>query len=313
MAGVIPTRDGDSAIRATDSDATQARLSAVRKQYLQDPFVHHFIQRPHLVPNRPPLINIGTYVRSESIDALITEWFSRFESNISVQIVSLGAGSDTRFWRLSNGPYATQLTQYIEVDFPEVTARKLATIRKNNDLLAITGDLVSEQGGTGCRSLKYHLVPADLREEPQNSLSALLEILDSQTPTLVIAECVFAYMPPSASERILLWFKGHFSPIGCMIYEMFALGDSFGTIMKENLRTRNIVLPGVDGYGDLESLCTRFAACGFKNPHAKTLKSLWLESIHQSEVQRVTRLEHVDEWEEILLVLDHYALSWAFE
>lgn len=95
-------QDGDAPIRATDSDASLARLSAVRLGYLVDPFIPNFVARPHLQPSRPPLINIGTYVRSESIDRLVASWIDICKSEgRKCQIVSLGAGSDTRFWRLS--------------------------------------------------------------------------------------------------------------------------------------------------------------------------------------------------------------------
>ena len=95
-------QDSDAPIRATDNDALLARLSAVQKGYLDDPFVNLFVPRAHLQPPRPPLINIGTYIRSESIDRLVESWAKICESGAKkFQIVSLGAGSDSRFWRLA--------------------------------------------------------------------------------------------------------------------------------------------------------------------------------------------------------------------
>jgi [phosphatase 2A protein]-leucine-carboxy methyltransferase len=94
--------DNDTSVRLTDSDAIIARLSAVQKQYLVDPYVKHFVPRAHLQPPRPPLINIGTFVRSAAIDDLVHQWLllSKQEGK-RCQIVSLGAGSDTRFWRIA--------------------------------------------------------------------------------------------------------------------------------------------------------------------------------------------------------------------
>jgi [phosphatase 2A protein]-leucine-carboxy methyltransferase len=90
--------DKDAAIRSTDGDAAQARLSAVNKGYFPDDiFIHHLVQRARFVPPRPPLINIGTFVRSTAIDALVNAWIHLSQ----VQIVSLGAGSDTRYFRLA--------------------------------------------------------------------------------------------------------------------------------------------------------------------------------------------------------------------
>ncbi len=94
--------EGDAAIRATDDDAALARLSAVRKGYLRDPFITPFVSRPHFQQPRPPLINIGTYVRSEGLDELVNGWLALTEQEgTRSQIVSLGAGSDTRFWRIA--------------------------------------------------------------------------------------------------------------------------------------------------------------------------------------------------------------------
>lgn len=94
--------DPDAAIRLTDSDAAAARLSAVQKQYLQDPFIKYLVPRAHLQTPRPPLINIGTFVRSTAIDDLVYQWLelSKQEGK-RCQIISFGAGSDTRFWRIA--------------------------------------------------------------------------------------------------------------------------------------------------------------------------------------------------------------------
>lgn len=98
----IGDRDPGASIRATDTDASHARLSAVYKQYLRDPFIASFVPRPHLVPARSPLINVGTYLRSEAIDELVLKWLEAASlAKTKVQIVSLGAGSDTRFWRIA--------------------------------------------------------------------------------------------------------------------------------------------------------------------------------------------------------------------
>lgn len=92
----------DNSIRLTDTDAAVARLSAAQKQYVQDPFIRHFVPRAHLQPPRPPLINIGTFVRSTAIDDLVEQWLVLSErAGQRCQVVSLGSGSDTRFWRIA--------------------------------------------------------------------------------------------------------------------------------------------------------------------------------------------------------------------
>jgi [phosphatase 2A protein]-leucine-carboxy methyltransferase len=97
-------QDPDAPVRQTDNDAAVARLSAAQKHYFDDPFVRHLVPRAHLQPSRPPLINIGTYVRTRGIEDLVEHWLGLVKKQgKTCQIISLGAGSDTRFWRLEVG------------------------------------------------------------------------------------------------------------------------------------------------------------------------------------------------------------------
>lgn len=94
--------DPDASIRLTDTDAAIARLSAVHKGYIHDPYIKHLVPRAHLQQPRPPLINIGTFVRGTAIDELVDQWLAvSSAAGVRCQIVSLGAGSDTRFWRVA--------------------------------------------------------------------------------------------------------------------------------------------------------------------------------------------------------------------
>lgn len=95
-------QDVDASIRLTDTDAALARLSAVNKGYLEDRFIKTMVPRAHLQLPGPPLINVGTFVRSTAIDHLVHGWLELAKhAGKSCQIVSLGAGSDTRFWRIA--------------------------------------------------------------------------------------------------------------------------------------------------------------------------------------------------------------------
>lgn len=110
--------DVDAAIRQTDTDAALARLSTVKRGYIEDPFISHLLPRAQFQPARPPLINIGTYVRSKSIDALVEQWLEFCEQqDTACQIVSLGAGSDTRFWRISVRASSLNLCRVVMVTF----------------------------------------------------------------------------------------------------------------------------------------------------------------------------------------------------
>jgi len=199
------------------------------------------------------------------------------------------------------------------------------SIKKSKDLCSVLGnpsEVYSSHGGTGLHSPKYHLLPVDLRLAPSETLENLLgSILSSSLPTLLLFECVLVYMSPESSRSLLRWFVDYFSKprlddedgsvLGCIVYEMFRLNDPFGRVMMSNLKTRNVLLPGTEPYPTLESLSTRFSDAGFQAARALTLREIRREYIEPGELERISKLELLDEIEELELVLDHYAISWG--
>ncbi|KAG5647072.1 hypothetical protein DXG03_001442 [Asterophora parasitica] len=322
-------RDADASIRLTDSDAAIARLSAVQKGYIHDPYITHFVPRAHLQHPRPPLINVGTFVRGTAIDDLVDQWLVTVgRLGRQCQIVSMGAGSDTRFWRVATGTHKDALATYVEIDFPEITTKKAMAIRKSKELNGVLGtspsDIRVNHGGTAIHAPKYHLLPADLRLPPATTLGNLLAtsdgaggsaILSPSLPTLLLFECVLVYMEPSSSDDVLRWFVEYFSPqetpLGALVYEMFGLGDSFGKVMVNNLKSRNVSLPGAEPYPTLETLPRRFLNTGFNGARALTLREIRRSCISAEELERLSTLEMLDEVEELDLVLEHYAVTWG--
>lgn len=141
----------DSIIRQTDTDASISRLSASSLGYLSDPFAPFFVSRTDLrgqPSRRPPIINIGTHVRTWSIDTLVREFLDGGGGKgkgKGKQIVSLGAGTDTRFFRLAKESEEKggrgELEKYVEIDFAEATSKKCRIVRQKGDLNKYLGDL----------------------------------------------------------------------------------------------------------------------------------------------------------------------------
>lgn len=132
--GVRPTTplDRDHIVQQTDIDASGSRLAAVLSGYLVDPYaalLHGGGENDH--PRRFPLINRGTYTRTTAIDDLVLQFLKSLPTTQKKQVVSLGAGSDTRYWRLKEtGGSCIRNWIYHELDFAEVARRKAERVKK---------------------------------------------------------------------------------------------------------------------------------------------------------------------------------------
>lgn len=287
---------------------------------------------------KPPLINVGTHHRTWGIDLLV----DRFLQSGGKQVVSLGAGSDTRFWRLMSRATPPDLAKYVEIDFPHLTspkAQRIARHRKLSQYLdspldpsATTTTAMPppgqhsykvSKGGTQLSSPLYTLIPLDLRpspSEPASSISSILTHhilpqLDPNLPTLFLAECLFPYMSPDDSKEIIKWFGETFHSCMGVVYEMVGLDDSFGNVMRRNLAVRNLSIPG-SIFSTPESQAGRFTSPvleggKFDSAGAKTLWQIREEDVGPEELQRISKLEILDEIEELRLVLEHYVIAWG--
>lgn len=154
-------RRADLAIRATDNDAMGSRLSAVMQGYIPaDPYTRLLASSEAstsaMLARRSPIINIGTYLRCMAVDRIVGRFLTQ-KGGGPKQIVSLGAGSDSRFWRLqSQDQLAEKLLHYIELDFPELTAAKIDRIRRNDALSSVLSHVSQIEKGE--IALKFSLV-----------------------------------------------------------------------------------------------------------------------------------------------------------
>lgn len=112
----IAANQADEAVRNTDSDALLSRLSALKLGYLPpEPYTQEFSTSSHsdygaplsrsdqsnTQARRSPLINIGTYLRCTTIDSEVEAFLKKRDT--PKQIISIGAGSDSRYWRIMVG------------------------------------------------------------------------------------------------------------------------------------------------------------------------------------------------------------------
>ncbi|XP_031411643.1 leucine carboxyl methyltransferase 1-like [Meleagris gallopavo] len=118
----------DEAVRGTCEDASVCKRFAVSVGYWKDPYIQYFVRQAK--ERKAPEINRGYYARVQGVSYLLEAFLKKTECNC--QIVNLGAGMDTLFWRLKDENLLPR--KYFEVDFPMIVARKIHNIKSKPPL-----------------------------------------------------------------------------------------------------------------------------------------------------------------------------------
>ncbi|RYP03385.1 hypothetical protein DL765_010520 [Monosporascus sp. GIB2] len=315
------SRNHDAVIQGTDTDAAVSRMSAVELGYLEDPFAQFFVQRPVVAAagggptRRLPIINRGTYVRTVALDRLISSFLSRVgqDEGQERQIVSLGAGTDTRCFRLFSQPAQAGLV-YHEIDFPAVASKKLQLVKDVPLLRKIMPDLVSE-GETWKQQLqnrcRYYCHGLDLRDLIKPD-SKPLDGLRTDIPTLLISECCLCYLETTQAKDVIKYFTDKIPTLSIILYEPIKPDDPFGRQMVSNLAGRHIRMPTLEDYKNSEQQHARLVEAGFEQVREMTVEEIWRTWIPEEEKERVDSLEGLDEVEEWNLIAGHYIVAWAW-
>lgn len=242
------------------------------------------------------------------------------------QIISLGAGSDTRVFRLFSADPKPNLV-YHELDFPVNTATKIKTIRSSPLLqralrIADTGDVTISPEGDAFHSDSYHIHPVDLRSLSKSSANSLLGV-DNTLPTLLISECCLVYLSPTDAVDVLSYFTNTLfppssatsaaTPLGLILYEPIRPHDRFGETMVSNLAARGIHLQTLHRYASLGLQKKRLQDSGFDaGQGAADVDFIWDRWVSEAEKERVAALEMLDEIEEWKLLASHYCVAWGW-
>ncbi|KAK5117208.1 hypothetical protein LTR85_008976 [Meristemomyces frigidus] len=300
----------DKIVQQTDNDASSSRRSAVALGYLDDRHAKTFLAQGEQIVRRYPIINRGTYVRTTAIDNLVRR-FLQHEPKQRKQIVSLGAGSDTRFWRFSSEDASASFAEvnYHELDFEANVNQKRASTRQSSSLSEITQK--AEKKGW-----RYHLHALDLRTLTNKSPPPIPG-LDPELPTLMLSECCLCYLPPDTAASVLQYFTMNLKgPLALALYEPIRPFDAFGKTMVSNLASRGIHLQTLKRYGSLEAQRQRLRLAGFgEGQGARDVSQLYEsgEWVSPAERERVEKLEWLDEVEEWKLLASHYCVAWGWK
>lgn len=297
----------DEPVKATNDDASECKRCAVQLGYWHDKYITHFI-RP--TERRTPEINRGYYARVKGVESFIQQFLKK--TNDNAQIVNLGCGFDTLYWRLKDD--GAKICNFVELDFPSVTSRKCYTIKRNKALL----ERIHEQDGeiklspTELHAGNYHLMGVDLRNiaEVENKLHQA--DVDLSKPTLFIAECVLVYVESDCVTRLLSWITSKFTATMFINYEMVNMNDTFGNVMLTNLRGRGCTLAGIVACRSLEAQRERFLSCGWQGAKAWDMVQVYY-ALPNAERHRIESIEFLDEQELLMQLFQHYCISIAWQ
>lgn len=304
----------DEAVVATNDDAAICKYQAVAKGYYSDAYLEKFLSAKvkSSTPRKAPEINRGYYARSASI-AFIVEKF--IESHPEGQVISLGAGYDTLYWRLKennlldcDGEPKTSI-KYVEVDMSPVVLHKILSIKRHPELARSLSSI--QYKGEGLHSDNYHLISFDLRQVDKTPLKIkLLENchLDPERPTLCLTECVLVYMPIQDSSSLIKWLSDNFNRLTMVNYEQCNMEDRFGDIMLANMNARHCDLMGVEACKSLSSQMDRFKLNGLVHTKGWTLLEILNKCLLPDSVQKIFKIEFLDEKELLEQLLEHYCI-----
>ncbi|CAD5234339.1 unnamed protein product [Bursaphelenchus xylophilus] len=297
----------DYSVQKTNDDATESKFSAVKVGYWSDPYIHHFIVNPDNIHRRAPEILRGYWARHAAFELSLKRISELAGENL--QIISLGAGFDTLYFRLKERGFPFR--KLVEVDFSSVTARKIRTISKSDQLASAFQSRVSESHHSDLHADDYSLLGADIRQSAELWQKLELANLDPSLPTVVLAECVLVYLDVNVTENLVREFSKRFNELVFVSYEPVNMNDKFSSIMQSNLQERGIHLVGLPACENLLSQKARFLNNGYPVANAWTIQELYSQHFNKDEVSRIEKLELLDERELLAQLLEHYCLVLA--
>ncbi|GFY31311.1 leucine carboxyl methyltransferase 1 homolog [Trichonephila clavipes] len=219
-------------VQNTNDSSIVSKLSAANKGYFLDQWLKMFVDKEQ---KRSPIINRGYYIRFKAIEALFQSWFNEVPVSIypKSQIISLGAGFDSSYFRLKKLNVFPPGCKYIEIDYRDVLKRKIEYIAKSefSHLLNICNKQVERNSNILLSSDEYVMLGVDLQNcKELETCFCDLEI-DFNIPTLFLSECALTYINLKSSNNLIQWVQAHFLNSAFVLYEQVHDDDGFSLVM----------------------------------------------------------------------------------
>jgi [phosphatase 2A protein]-leucine-carboxy methyltransferase len=248
--------------------------------YYTDPFIKLFLLNENPQPSH---LNYLYYLRTTLVWNSIISFHAKH--GLNSQVVVLGCGYDTLYWRLLNANL--RIGRWFDLDLPEVIARKSKIISANP---IFTTD-------------NYYLRFLDLRSNFGESLIG--EGFDRALPTFFFDEFSMIYIEPALVEPVLR-FSASLETSYLISIGLSNMEDDFGRHWIEAFGDNNTPLKGLSE-GTWESL---FEKIGFGCLEC-TMFENEVQRIGKDETARVAALEVQDHTEELSCFLRHYMVIRA--
>ncbi|KFO32988.1 tRNA wybutosine-synthesizing protein 4 [Fukomys damarensis] len=299
-------------VRSTNECSALSKSSLASRGYVHDAFTSLLVPG---AARRAPLIHRGYYVRSRAVEHCVHA-FLRLTSAVPgpprAQVLSLGAGSDSLYFRLKAAGLLAGAGVW-EVDFPDVARRKMERIRETPELCKLIGPFQSggPESPLCLESLDYRILGLDLRQLGRLDEALDSAGLDAATPTLLLAEAVLTYLQSSSASALIAWAAQRFSSALFVIYEQMKPQDAFGQVMLQHFQQLNSPLHGLHLFPDVEAQRRRFLQAGWTACSAMDMNEFYHCFLPAEERQRMEHLEPFDEFEEWHLKCSHYFILTA--
>lgn len=327
----------------TANDALMSKLSALRAGYFEDPLLRIIYGKPTL-PRKDPMINRGTWFRVMYVERMVKAFVR--EHGEECAIISLGAGLDTLFWRLSEtcGDIGFPPKHWIELDLPEITEQKAKKFLLSKG--EPTNVLKKTNAGTSMDQVIVYRAPGKATDEevdprykahPEFRLIAvnvehtevwmryvsdvLMGVTDStrerdetkhaQLPTLFLSEVCLSYLESDATVHIIQTLPDFFENYGLVAFEMVNPTDTFGDMMIYNMSLREVYMPTFAEIGFVAQFQSLFAMNGYQGSIVREALSVYNEFLpsERKEMEAVEGLDELEPWNQIM---NHYACIAAW-
>jgi len=268
----------DDRVRFTDDQAAWSKTSSVKRGYWDDQALVKCIPKG---PRRSPLVHAVYYMRHRLVDTVLREVIER---STFTQMLILGAGTDTSFWRLEMATKAPHI-KWFEIDFPHNLEAKQKLLDQNYG-----------------KADNYHPVPSDLRNMNQVGENLAKNGFDFNVQTFVLSEVVLAYLTDQYSTKCIEWLGAKLPKCFFVEYEQFQPSSSFGQIMTRHFDKMGSPLKTIKQLPTLEHRRSRLSNAGFVDHRVMPMIDIGLT---------LPQLEPFDEWEALHTVMKHYYVGFS--